>query len=278
MYRISWSSLLIGLVMLVLACGLTSVVVEEPTAPTETRMPRTATPIPPTSTPPPPTEIPTSTPPSGQVISQATGFCRHPFYPVRSDTTWQYQTQVGEAEPTEISVTFENIGADAFTYHQTSPGSTAETVWQCNETGLIPSELTSFLPVEFPGFEFETLDHSGALLPPPADWVAGTTWETGYTVQATTKVLGISISTQAVLSVENHIAGVEQVVAPAGAYPQATRIDSEGTALIEGAGSQTQAGFSFSHWYVEGVGLVRLSAEVQGTAFDMELVSVKPKE
>jgi hypothetical protein len=94
-------------------------------------------------------------------------------------------------------------------------------------------------------------------------------------VQAPTKVLGISISRQAVLGVENHIVGVERIVVPAGVYPEATRIDSEGTALIDGAGSQTQAGFSFSHWYVEGVGLVRLSAEVQGTAFDMELVSVK---
>ena len=45
MYRLSRPLLLTALVTLVLACGLTSVVVEEPTAPTETRMPRTATPI-----------------------------------------------------------------------------------------------------------------------------------------------------------------------------------------------------------------------------------------
>jgi hypothetical protein len=209
------------------------------------------------------------------VISQATGACQHPFYPVRSDTTWHYQTQVGDAEPTEYAVTYDDIGADTFISRQTFPGSTAESLWLCTDAGLTPSELASFLPVQIQGFEFETLEHSGALIPPPADWVEGTAWETGYRLQVTTKVLGISIRTQADLRVDSQIVGVEQVVVPVGAYPQAVRIDSTGTALINAVGSQTETEFLFSHWYVDGVGLVKVSADVQGTAFDMQLLAVE---
>ncbi len=283
MNRRFWLFLLIGLTTLALACGVTSVVVEEPTAtptksvttPTATPIPPTATPVPPTDTPPPPTEVPTSTPSSRRVISQATGACQHPYFPVRSDTVWKYQTQVGGDEPTAYSVTYDDIGAESFTSHQAFPGSTAESLWLCTDEGLIPSEIATFLPIQIPGFEFETLDYSGALVPPPGKWEVGTSWETGYTMQVTTKVLGISILSQAEISVDSQIAAVEQVVVPAGTYPQAVRIDSTGTALLNVPGSEMEAPFSFSHWYVEGAGLVKIAADVQGSTFDMELLSVE---
>lgn len=283
MNRKFWLLLLMGLPILTLACGLTSVVVVEPTAtpeesvttPTATPVPPTDTPIPPTDTPPPPTEEPTSTPAFREVVSQATGACRHPYYPVRSDTVWEYQTQMGDDAPTAYSVTFDDIGAESYTSRQISPESTAESLWLCTDEGLIPSDIVTFLPIQIPGFEFETLGFSGALLPPPGEWEPGTTWETGYTMQVTTKVLGISIRSQAEINVDNEIAVEEQVVVPSGTYPQAVRIDSTGTALVNTAGSEMEAPFSFSHWYVEGVGLVKIAADVQGRTFDMELLSVE---
>lgn len=275
--------LLIGLTALTLACGVATVVVEEPpatstksvTISTTTPIPPTATPVPPTDTPPPPTEEPTSSPAFREVVSQATGACRHPYYPVRSDTVWEYQTQMGGDAPTAYSVTFDDIGAESFTSRQIFPGSTAESLWLCTDEGLIPSEIATFLPIQISGFEFETLDHSGVLLPPPGELEVGTTWGTGYTMQVTTKVLGFSILSQAEISVDNEIAAVEQVVVPAGTYPQAVRIDSTGTALANTVGSEMEVPFSFSHWYVEGVGLVKISADVQGRTFDLELLSVE---
>ena len=68
---------------------------------------------------------------------------------------------------------------------------------------------------EMPGFEFETVGFSGALLPLPDDWEVGAAWETGYDVQATTKVLGLSVRSQVDVSVNNQIVGEEQVVVPA---------------------------------------------------------------
>jgi hypothetical protein len=277
MNRRLWWLLWIGLAGLMLACGVATAVVEVPTATSAKASPTPkATPVPPTPTKtPPPTEIPTSTPAFERVISEATGNCLHPYYPVRSDTTWHYRTQVGEDEPTAYSVTYENIGAESFTSLQTFPGSTEESLWLCTDEGLIPSEIASFLFLQLPGLEFETIDHSGALLPPPEEWVEGATWETGYAVQVTTKVLGIGITSQADISVDSEIVGVEQVVVPAAAYPQAVRIDSTGAALVNIPGNEMEAAFSFSHWYVEGVGLVKISAEVQDSTFDMELLSVE---
>jgi hypothetical protein len=104
--------------------------------------------------------------------------------------------------------------------------------------------------------------------------VEGATWATNYTLEATTKVLGLSISSGVNISVDNQIAAVEQVVVPAGTYPQAVRIDSIGTALINAPATQSEYPFGFSHWYVEGVGLVKISANIQGTAFDMQLESI----
>jgi hypothetical protein len=283
MNRRVWLLLLIGLTILTLACGVATVVVEEPTTtptksvmtPTATTVPPTVTPVPPTDTPTPPPEAPTSTPSSLQVISQATGACQHPYFPVRSDTVWQYQTQMGADAPMAYSVTYDDIGAESFTSRQTFPGATAETLWLCSDEGLIPSEIATFLPFEFPGFEFETLDFSGALVPPPGEWEVGATWETGYIMQVTTKVLGLSISSGADISVDNQIAAVEQVVVPAGTYPQAVRVDSTGMALVNMVGSEMETPFSFSHWYVEGVGLVKIAADIQGGTFDMELLSVE---
>jgi hypothetical protein len=282
MNRRIWWLLLIGLAALMLACGLSTPVVEEPTAspappvsPTATSPPPPAPPVPLTATRPPPTEIPTSPPDFDQVISEATGACQHPFYPVRSDTTWHYQTQVGDDDPTAYSVTYDDIGAESFTSLQTFPGSTEESPWLCTDEGLIPSEISSFVFIQIPGSELETLDFSGALLPPPSEWTAGATWETGYKVQATTKVLGLSITSQADISMDSQIMEVEQIVVPAGAYPQAVRVDSTGTALINTPAGQSEAAFAFSHWYVEGVGLVKIAADVQGTSFDMELLSVE---
>jgi hypothetical protein len=286
-----WLLLVLGLAGVILACVVTpavtvepteSSIVEEPTEPPDTPVPPTATPVPPTDTPvpptatpvlptdtPSPTEVPTSTPSSAQVVTQASGACEHPYYPVRSDTAWVYEGGTG------YTVTFDDIRADSFTSSQTFPGSTTESLWLCTDEGLIPSEITAFMFFEMPGFEFETVGFSGALLPLPEDWEAGATWETGYDVQATTRVLGLAVRSQVDVSVDNQIVGEEQVVVPAGTYPNATRIDSTGTALVNAPGMQTEAPFTFSHWYVEDLGLVKLSANVQGTPFEMVLSAVE---
>jgi hypothetical protein len=282
MNRRTWWLLLIGLAGLMLACGVSTAVVEEPTAspatpvsPTATSPPPTATPVPPTAAAPAPTEIPTSAPDFDRVITEATGACQHPFYPVRSDTTWHYQTQLGDDEPTAYSVTYDDIGAESFTSLQTFPGSTEESPWLCADEGLIPGDVSSFVFIQIPGSELETIGFSGALLPAPDEWAVGATWETGYTVQVTTKVLGLSITSQADISVDSQITEVEQIVVPAGVYPQAARVDSTGTALINTPAGQSEAAFAFSHWYVEGVGLVKIAADVQGTTFDMDMLSVE---
>jgi hypothetical protein len=178
--RYSWV-ILIVLLTLTLACALSSVVGQDSAAPGREQtaaptaipvsptasptIPSTATPVPPTRTPAPPVKTPTSTPSYSQVTSQATGACNNAYYPVRSDATWHYRTQVADTPPTEYAVTYDHIQADSFTARQTFPDATAESLWLCSDEGLIPSDITSFMFVPIPGFEFETLGYSGVYLP-----------------------------------------------------------------------------------------------------------------
>jgi hypothetical protein len=293
--RYAW---VIGIVLLTLmpACALSSLLGGDPGAPgreqaasltatpvspTATPLPSpsptstsTATPAPPTRAPASPVQTPTSTPSYMRLTSQAPGACNNAYYPVRSDATWHYQIQAGEASPTEYTVTYDHIQADSFTSRQTFPDVTTESVWQCTEAGLLPSDITSFMFVQIAGFEFETLDYSGVYLPPADEWIVGATWETTYTVKATTKVLGVSIVSQAEVKVHNRITAAEQVSVPAGTYPSAMRIDSTATALVHAAGSDMQTDVAFSHWYVKDVGLVKAESDDSATAFVMELVSI----
>jgi hypothetical protein len=288
--RYSWV-LLIVLLTLTPACALSSLLGRDsvvsgqeqtaaptalPVSPTASpTMASTATPVPPTRTPAPPVPTPTSTPSYTRVTSQATGACNNAYYPVRSDTTWHYQTLAGDAPSTEYAVTYDHIQADSFTSRQTFPDVTTESLWQCTDAGLIPSDITSFMFVQIAGFEFETLDYSGVYLPPADEWMIGATWDTTYTVKATTQVLGISIASQAEVRVHNRIAAEEQVSVPAGTYPNAMRIDSTGTALLHAAGNDMETKVSFSHWYVKDVGLVKAESDDQATAFVMELASIE---
>jgi hypothetical protein len=294
--RYSWM-ILIVLLTLTPACALSSILGEDsavadqaqnavPTATPVSRTPTplptasptstsTATPVPPTRAPVSPVRTPTSVPSYTQVTSQATGACNNAYYPVRSDTTWHYQTQAGDAPATEFALTYSHIQTDSFTSQQTFPDVTTESLWQCTDAGLLPSDITSFMFVPIAGFEFETLDYSGVYLPPTDEWMVGATWNTTYTVKATTKVLGISVASKADVRVHNQIAAVEQVSVPAGTYPSAMRIDSTATAVLHAAGSDMQTDVDFSHWYVKDVGLVKAESDDPTTVFLMELASIE---
>jgi hypothetical protein len=288
---------LIALLTLTPACALSSLVGQDSAVPdqaqnavaTATAIPPTATPlpaasptststataVPPTRAPVSPVRTPTSIPSYTQVTSQATGACKNAYYPVRSDTAWHYQSQAGDASPTEFTLTYSHVQTDSFISQQTFPDVTTESLWQCNDAGLIPGDITSFMFIPIAGFEFETLDYSGVYLPPADEWTIGATWNTTYTVKATTKVLGVSIASNADVRVHNRIAAAEQVSVPAGTYPSAMRIDSTATAVLHAAGSDMKADVTFSHWYVKDVGLVKAESDDSTTAFLMELVSIE---
>jgi hypothetical protein len=293
--RYAW---VLGIVLLILtpACALSSLLggdsgapgQEQTAAPTATSITLTATPLPSasptttsTSTPVPPTrapaspvQTPTSAPSYTRVTSQATGACNNAYYPVRSDTTWHYQIQRGDAPPTDYAVTYDHIQADSFTARQIFPDQTRESLWRCTDEGLIPSDVSSFMFVQIASLEFETLDYSGVYLPPADEWAVGATWETTYTVKATTKVLGISVVSQAEVRVHNRIAAAEGVSVPAGTYSNAMRINSTATALVHSGGSDIRIDVAFSHWYVKDVGLVKAESDDPATDFVMELVSI----
>ena len=251
--------------------------------PTSTSTPPTSslsTPVSPVDTPVPPTATSAASLSSGGIVPEATGACFHPYYPIRSDTTWRYRTRGPAGATAEFSITYGDITQDGFTVRQTFPDLTTEARWTCTEEGLISSEFASFSLPRMPGFELETFDHAGVGLPPADQWKIGTTWDSSYTVNAEATLAGMAVDSKANIAMRNRIAAIEEVTVPAGTYPQAFRVDLTGTMTISAFAARVsdmsrKIDFDASQWYVEGVGLVKSASDGPMGAFVLELMSVE---
>jgi hypothetical protein len=235
----------------------------------------------------PPTAVPTDEPEpaSGGEGAVTGGPCFNSFFPIRAGTTWRYRINQTES-PVEYTMAYEDITGDAFTVLQAFENLTTETVedvtmesrWQCTETGLLSSEFASISLAQMPDFTFETLDYGGVTLPPADQMAVGATWESTYTINTAYTVEGMDVSVQMEVMLQNEVAAVEQVTVQAGTYPEAYRVDSSGTMQISAnAGvSAMDIPFSYSIWYVEGVGMVKqTSSDGMGGTTVTELISME---
>jgi hypothetical protein len=284
---------------------------ETPVPATETPLPPTDTPVPPTETPPPatntpvpptdaPDEMATDTPEtmetpeemdtseamdsptsaSGAISSEAPGACRNPFYPIRTDTTWTYQTRGEGGTTSDYSITYTDISGDTFTAQVMMQDTTVEVRWRCTEEGLVSTEFTNFDLPQMSEFQLETVNFEGTSLPPTGEWQVGTTWDSSYTVEANIQAQEMTLEATMDITLQNRIAAVEEVTVPAGTYPQAYRVDSTGKTSMEASGMGMQGAgmevdINYSNWYVENVGLVKTSSESEGGTYVTELVSIE---
>ena len=223
---------------------------------------------PPAATAIPPTATLEPTPEILNLESEAEGACQHPFYPIRSDTTWTYLIHSPEAdEEGQFSLSYAEITEESFQStmslqdRETGEIFTATATWYCDESGLISSEYATINFTQFEGLDFETLDYEGVYLLPAEEWEVGASWNSSYQVKADFSMEGISVNTDMEIDILNTIAGIEEVTVSAGTFPEAYRVDSTGTISID-LGGDVGAAFSdlpldYSTWYVEGVGMVR---------------------
>jgi len=172
-------------------------------------------------------------------------------------------------------MTYKDITPSSFTAVQTFSEFSSEVRWKCTEQGLISSEYAQLSLANVPGFEFETLDVTGATLPPVERWEVGAAWDSNYRVVATTDIRGVGVESQFEITMQNRIAAQEPVGVPAGSYPDALRVDSTARMVIDAAGSSTEVDLSFSNWYVQDVGLVKSASADPNAAFVMELLWVE---
>lgn len=212
---------------------------------------------------------------TGLINSEASGFCNHAFFPVRSDTVWHYQISGEGEELTDYSITFKDITGDSFTAQQTFDDDlSVEARWDCNEEGLISAQFVNLIFSDAPELDFETLSIDGVFMPPAEDWVVGTTWANDFEVSFSVSAEGMVISSTFNINIQNEIVAIEPITVPAGSYDEAVRVESTSTVVMEAFG-ETSVAVDFTSWYVEGVGLVRNVTSGDGEDVVMELVELK---
>lgn len=211
---------------------------------------------------------PTEEPASGAVISEASGNCSNPFYPLRSDTVWTYQmVRPGEAPQGSFTLAYDNISPDSFDAlmslrnEETEEIFQASSTWYCSGEGLLSSDYATMNFASNVGVKVETLDYAGISLLPADQWNVGNSWDTSYQVNVTFSVEGMDITSTMDVQITNTISTIEEVSVTAGTYPEAYRVDTTGSMTVDMEGdmdfSMGNIPIEYSTWYVRDVGMVK---------------------
>jgi hypothetical protein len=207
--------------------------------------------------------------------------CYHPLFPISEDAYWQYQVSTNES----YTLTLTNVTEDTFTMTQNFDDSEVLLTvdWLCSEDGLLQG---NFAQVDFidasegeddPEFNFETLSWEGETLPAKELIEVGYEWTAIYHLGGEMDLEGMTSSIEATVTINYVIAAVEEVTVPAGTFPEAYRIDSQGEVSMvmdfDGT-SMPMSGVDFgsSSWYVEDVGLVKSADSFTSMSSQMELI------
>ena len=77
------------------------------------------------------------------------------------------------------------------------------------------------------------------------------------------------------VSIDYVIAAIEEVIVPAGTFPEAYRVDSASAMEMIMGETTTPINvvtYSFSSWYVEDVGLIKIDSDFLGFSSEVELL------
>lgn len=203
-----------------------------------------------------------------------TSACDHPYFPIREGAYWRYQETAGEGYTLKVT----GIEQDKFTLTQEmiSEDVTFSVEWFCSENGILSG---SFSQVDLlrqhegiegaPEMTFETLEWEGETLPAEELMNPGYSWTSNYKMNADIAIPSFEQNFESIVTVEHEIVTIEEVVVPAGTFPQAVRVDSLGVVEMIVVMGETTIPFSgidfaYSTWYVEGVGMVKSSNDYAG--------------
>jgi hypothetical protein len=227
-----------------------------------------------------PTDNPTEIPTESQADSES--LCYHPYFPILDGAYWTFDALDDE----DYTLRIEETGENSFTMSQEmAQDDLIYTVdWFCSEQGILRGSfgqldlLNQAAPDEEGAeFEFEALVWEGETLPAPELMVVGHTWTSNYKLAANLDIEGISQTSEIQVSIDHEVAAIESVSVPAGTFSEAIRVDSLGQidmVLIMGESTMPLTGYDFSYstWYVEGIGMVKSSNQVSGYSSSVELI------
>ncbi|MBG0784274.1 MAG: hypothetical protein H0S79_04155 [Anaerolineaceae bacterium] len=214
--------------------------------------------------------------------SGAVSACYHPFFPISEGAFWTFQEAGGQ----EYTLSVDQPSGDTFTLKQVFDNSdlTLEMDWYCSEDGLLNGTFAQvdlfdqMTESDSPEITFETLEWEGSTLPPAELMAVGYHWTANYQMAGEMNIEGITSTTEVHVKIDNTIGAIEEVTVPAGTFSEAHRVDSVGEiemvlAMGETVTPLTGSQFTYSTWYVEGIGMVKSSDDFSGLQADVALVA-----
>lgn len=200
--------------------------------------------------------------------------CDHPYFPLRSGSSWTYSTTEGTSTWSVGSAAGTADSAQA-TMSIVVPEITMTTHWDCTSEGIISYDFGNISVAEMGEVvTMDVTDSSGVFLPAASLLAAGYSWSDNYTLVMHVTAEGVSLDTTMSAAESWTAVGMESVSVPAGTF-EALRI--EGTENISMSGFMGMGGVdtvvSATFWFAEGVGIVRYTSASAGYTSVGELTS-----
>jgi len=205
----------------------------------------------------------------------AASACDHPYFPLRTGSSWTYSTPQGNMTWSVGSAGGTNDSAEA-TMEIAMPEASMTVHWSCGSAGIVSYDFGT-LSVASMGdvASMDVVDSSGVYLPAADLLTPGYSWPNNYTVVMHVSQEGFSADLTMTASETWTAAGIETITVPAGTF-EALRVDGTESVTMGGfmGAEDVNVTVSVTHWYAKGVGVVRYTPSTsEGSNSGGELTS-----
>ncbi len=205
-----------------------------------------------------PTAVATAAGTQGGTGTGGTGqtACDHPYWPMRTGSTWTFSSDTGSMTWTVTGVTGDQNDANA-TMEFKVADVTGTYHWHCTPAGIVSYDFGN-LSTSAGGVavNFNVTNQSGVFLIPADQLTQGAQWDAAYSLVSSAQ--GVTVSDD----VAQHftVAGTESVTA-AGETHDALRINTTTTINIKAGGVTTAANGTATYYLVRGIGPVQFTSQ-----------------
>ena len=203
----------------------------------------------------------------------AASACDHPYFPLRTGSSWTYSTPEGNMTWSVPSAGGTNDSAEA-TMDIAMPEVSMTVHWSCSSAGIVSYDFGNSSVAGLGNIvNMDVVDSSGAFLP-AADLLApGYSWPSNYSVVMHVSQEGFAVDWTTAVSETWTATGIESVTVPAGTF-EALRIEGNESISMTGLGQDVNVTVSMTYWYAKGVGVVRYTSSTSaGSSSGGELTS-----
>jgi DUF3108-like len=199
--------------------------------------------------------------------------CDHPYFPLRSGSSWTFSTTEGSTTWSVSSAGGSGDSASA-TMDIAMPQVTFTVHWNCTPAGIVSFDFGNLNVAGFGSLAtMDVTDSSGTFLAAPDLLTPGYSWPNNYSLVMHVSEEGFSADMTTTVTESWTVAGVENVTVPAGTF-EALRVDGTENVTMTGLGQDVNASVNVTYWYARGVGIVRYtSSDSEGMSSGGDLTS-----